>query len=105
MRDVVILDVSLALLNGIDAARVDKERPTKSKIMFVTMHSSASYLQAALAAGASAARDEELGALRNVIRNVFEVVFWRCIQDLAIGGRLKRRRSGLRASHGVSDRT
>jgi DNA-binding NarL/FixJ family response regulator len=77
--DVVILDISLPLLNGIDSARQIKKLMPDTKILFVTMHANPAYLKAALAAGASgyilktSAREELLGALEDVIRNRLHV--------------------------------
>ena len=52
--DVVVLDVSMPILNGIDAAReIRKVLPT-AKLVFLSMHSTAIYLRKALEVGASA---------------------------------------------------
>lgn len=73
--EVVVLDISLPLLNGIDAARQIKKELPETKILFVTMHANLVYLKDALAAGASgyvlktSAREELLGALQDVVRN------------------------------------
>ena len=51
--DLIILDVSMPLLSGIEAAfRIKASRPA-TKLLFFTMHSEISYLQAAFEAGAS----------------------------------------------------
>jgi DNA-binding NarL/FixJ family response regulator len=77
--EVIVLDISLPLLNGIDAARqIKKERP-ETKLLFLTMHANLAYLKDALAAGASgyllktSAREELLGAVSDVIRNRIHV--------------------------------
>jgi DNA-binding NarL/FixJ family response regulator len=73
--EVVVLDISLPLLNGIDAARQIKKEEPETKILFLTMHANLAYLKEALAAGATgyllktAVREELLEALRDVIRN------------------------------------
>ena len=71
--DLVILDIAMPLLNGIDAAvQIHKALP-KTKLLFVTMHVSPAYLEAALHSGGngyvlkSAAREELLDAIRNVL--------------------------------------
>ena len=71
--DLVILDIAMPLLNGIDAAvQIQKALP-RTKLLFVTMHVSPAYLEAALNAGGngyvlkSAAREELLDAIRNVL--------------------------------------
>ncbi len=51
--DIVILDVSMPLLNGIDAATELKKRQPSIKIIFVTMHADVDYVRSAFEAGAS----------------------------------------------------
>ena len=51
--DVIILDLGLPQLNGIDAAYHIKKALPGAKMLFLTMHDSPTYLHNALAAGAS----------------------------------------------------
>jgi DNA-binding NarL/FixJ family response regulator len=51
--DVILLDVSMPILNGIEAARQLKEQVPSSKLVFVTQKSDREYVQAALRLGAS----------------------------------------------------
>ena len=52
--DIVILDISMPVLNGIDtAAQLNRICPT-AKIIIVTMHAGADYVRSAFEAGASA---------------------------------------------------
>ena len=51
--DVVVLDISMPILNGIDAGREIKKVLPSAKLVFLSMHSSAVYLRKALEAGAS----------------------------------------------------
>jgi len=51
--DLVVLDISMPILNGIDAAREIKKGLPAAKLVFLTMHSNAIYLRKALEAGAS----------------------------------------------------
>src|SRR5690348_11097826 len=51
--DIIVLDVSMPILNGIDAARQIKRTLPSAKLVFLTMHSNAVYLRKALEAGAS----------------------------------------------------
>lgn len=51
--DIIVLDVSMPILNGIDAARKIKKSLPSTKLVFLTMHSNAVYLRKALEAGAS----------------------------------------------------
>ncbi len=49
--DVVVLDISMPLLNGLDAAIEIKKRLPDVKLLFLTMHSSPSYVTASFKAG------------------------------------------------------
>ena len=77
--EVVVMDISLPLLNGIDAARQVKKEQPEMKILFLTMHSNLAYLKDALAAGATgyllktSAREELLDAVQDVVRNRIHV--------------------------------
>ena len=51
--DLVLLDISMPRLNGIDAARKIKKNHPDMKIIFVTMHADPSYVNEAFKAGAS----------------------------------------------------
>ena len=70
--DIVILDISMPLLNGIEAcARIRRVSP-ETKVIVVTMHTAMAYAQAALKSGASgyvlkrSATDELLLAVQTV---------------------------------------
>jgi DNA-binding NarL/FixJ family response regulator len=71
--DLIILDITMPLLNGIDAAVQIKKRLPGVKLLFVTMHVNPAYLEAALSAGGngyvlkSAAREELLEAIQSVM--------------------------------------
>src|SRR5277367_4853565 len=71
--DLIILDITMPLLNGIDAAIQIRKFLPDVKLLFVTMHVDPAYLEAALSAGAtgyvlkSAAREELLDAIRCVL--------------------------------------
>ena len=71
--DLIILDITMPLLNGIDAAREIRKHQPEVKLLFVTMHTRPTYLQAALAAGAngyavkSSGRQELLAAVAKVV--------------------------------------
>ena len=51
--DVIVTDISMPLLNGIEAARQIKKISPNVKVIFLTMHPDASYAAEALEAGAS----------------------------------------------------
>src|SRR5215469_11586305 len=50
--DLVILDISMPLLNGIQVAYGVRERGCNTKVIFVTVHEDRDYVDAAFAAGA-----------------------------------------------------
>lgn len=72
--DVVLLDVSMPLLNGIDAAHRLRKNCPSCKLIFVTMHDVRAYLRAAFQAGASgyvlkrSAFRELITAIREVLQ-------------------------------------
>lgn len=71
--DLILLDISMPSLNGLEAARQIKATLPKVKLLFLTMHSERPYLKAAFEAGAagyvlkSAERHELLGAVQKVL--------------------------------------
>ncbi len=71
--DIVIVDVCMPRLNGIDAARRIRAANPDTKIVFLSMHTDAVYVSEALAAGGSAyvlkssAGFEILAAVREVL--------------------------------------
>ncbi|MEX5219275.1 MAG: response regulator [Nitrospiraceae bacterium] len=70
---VVLLDISMPLLNGIDATRQLKKTLPDVKIIFVTMHADPAYLNEAFKAGGSgyllkrSAGSELIQAIRSVL--------------------------------------
>ena len=72
--DLIALDITMPLLNGVDAAVQIKKSLPGVKLLFVTMHVSPAYLEAALDAGGtgyvlkSAAREELLEAVDSVLK-------------------------------------
>ena len=71
--DVILVDISLPVLNGIEAARRIKAKLPATKIIFLTMHSDFTYLRDALRLGASgyllksSAGTELVNAVRQVL--------------------------------------
>jgi len=51
--DVIVVDISMPLLNGIEAVRQIKKIDERSKIIFLTMHPDVTYATSAFDAGAS----------------------------------------------------
>jgi len=52
--DIIVLDISMGEPNGIEVARKLRESGCTAKILFLTIHQSRDYVQAALETGASA---------------------------------------------------
>jgi len=50
--DVLVLDISMPVLNGIEAARRLKAVGSRARIVFLTVHEDPDYVRAALAVGA-----------------------------------------------------
>jgi len=71
--DAILLDISMPLLNGIDATRRLRTLVPKSKILIVTMHADPDYVAEAFRAGASgyvlkrSAASELVRAIREVL--------------------------------------
>lgn len=72
--EIVVLDVAMPILNGIDAAREIRKSLPKTKFVFISMHGNAIYVRKAVEAGASAyvlksgASEELLKAIDKVWR-------------------------------------
>jgi DNA-binding NarL/FixJ family response regulator len=72
--DVILLDISMPLLNGIEAAKNLKKTLPATKLVFVTMHTDIDYVREAFRAGASgyllkrSAASELVPAIHDVFR-------------------------------------
>jgi DNA-binding NarL/FixJ family response regulator len=72
--ELIVLDVSMPLLNGVDAARQIKKVWPEAKLLFLSMHDSPVYLHEALSAGGSgyllksSAAEELRTAIETVLR-------------------------------------
>ncbi len=77
--DIIILDISMPRLNGIEAAKKLKKQIPDMKLIFVTMHADMAYVNAAFKAGASgyllkrSAATELLQAVQSVMTDKFYV--------------------------------
>ena len=100
--DIIVTDIAMPLLNGIEAARRIKKTDPSVKIVFLTMHAEMVYATEALKAGGSAfvlktsAGDELLTAIHEVLNGrkfVTPAMAARVLQALA--GRGSRRGKGL----------
>ena len=71
--DVIVTDISMPLLNGIDAVRKLREGGIEAKVVFLTMHPDVVYATRALEAGASgyvlkhSASEELIAAIRQAL--------------------------------------
>jgi DNA-binding NarL/FixJ family response regulator len=50
--DVLVLDICMPVVNGIEAACLLKERGSRAKVIFLTVHTDPEFVEAALSAGA-----------------------------------------------------
>ncbi len=72
--DLIVLDITMPQLNGIDAAIQIRKSLPSVKLLFITMHVSPAYLEAALSVGGvgyvlkSSAREELLKAADSVLK-------------------------------------
>jgi DNA-binding NarL/FixJ family response regulator len=72
--DVVVLDISMPSLNGIEAARQMRAAGSRAKVVFLTMHREATYAARAVEAGASgfvlkhSATSELVTAIREALK-------------------------------------
>ncbi|MFQ5846344.1 MAG: response regulator [Candidatus Methylomirabilales bacterium] len=72
--DVIVADISMPLLNGIEAARQLKKADSRAKVIFLTMHPDVTYATRAFEAGASgyvlkhSAPSELIAAIREALR-------------------------------------
>lgn len=77
--DLILLDISMPLLNGIDAARQLKKLMPEVKLVFLTMHADPTYVSEAFRAGASgyllkrAAASELTLALQEILKGHYYV--------------------------------
>ena len=75
LPDVIVADISMPILNGIEAARQIRKRGLKSKVIFLSMHADIEFAAEALSAGASgyvikqSAAEELSRAIQEVLRN------------------------------------
>jgi DNA-binding NarL/FixJ family response regulator len=77
--DVVLMDISMPLLNGIDATRQLLKSSPQTKVIFVTMHADSDYVAEAFRSGASgyllkrSAASELVNAIQEVMRGRYYV--------------------------------
>ena len=96
--DLAIVDISMPLLNGIEAAQRVKEVSPETKLIFVSMHDATAYVQAAFKAGASgyllkrSATDELEQAIRTVLAGNYYVtpLLTKGVVDIMVGSSTTR---------------
>ncbi len=72
--DVIVMDIAMPLLNGVEATRQIKRQCPKVRVLILSQHDNEEYIRQALDAGAmgyilkDAAADELIGAIRSVQR-------------------------------------
>jgi len=85
--DVALLDISMPLMNGLEAARMIRATVPSTKIVFLTMHSERAFVAEAMRAGASgyvlkrSVASELSDAIHGVLRN--QVYVTPLIKDFA----------------------
>ncbi len=101
--DVIVADISMPLLNGIEAARQLKKGTSQAKIVFLTMHPDVMYATRALEAGASAyvlkhaAPSELITAIREALKGriyLTPMIAKDVLESFSVGSR-KARKSDL----------
>lgn len=106
--DVIVVDISMPLLNGIEAVRLLRKSGIAARIVFLTMHSDAALAVEAIEAGASgyllkqSAAEELLAALREVLKGrsyVTPLIAGQVFESLLAG-----KRSGQRPSAKLTPR-
>jgi DNA-binding NarL/FixJ family response regulator len=72
--DIAFLDVMMPNLNGIEVAKIARERKSKTKLIFLSMHANATYVVRALQSGAFAylLKDSDFSEIMQAIQNVSE---------------------------------
>jgi DNA-binding NarL/FixJ family response regulator len=74
LPDIAILDVMMPNLNGIETAKLARQRGTRTRIIFLSMHANATYAVRALQSGALAyvLKDSDFSEMLHAIENVME---------------------------------
>lgn len=99
----IILDVSMPLLNGIEAARKIHQEWPQAKILFVSMHSNAMYVREAMSTGASgyilktSAAEELLPAMHAILEG-------KTFVSPALGPSAVETTGSFRSAHGLTAR-
>ena len=96
--DIVLLDISMPKLNGIDAARRILENSPDTKIIMLSMHADRKFIQESLQVGASgyilkeSAAREVIEAIQTVVKG--EMFFSKSVRDQVLRDYVKWVRNG-----------
>lgn len=74
LPDIAFMDVMMPNLNGIEAAKLARQRGLKTKLIFLSMHTNATYAVRAMQGGALAyvLKDSDFSEILQAIQNVME---------------------------------
>jgi len=102
LPDVIVADVSMPSLNGIEAAEQLRRAGSTAKIIFLTMHPDVSYAARALASGACGfvLKHSAPGELLTAVR---EALAGRTYVTPRVAAELKRLKRSVIEHHGASD--
>ena len=95
--DLIILDISMPNLPGLDAAKIIKARNPDIKILILTMHKSGEFLRRALAVGIEGYLLKE-NALADLVTAIETIRRGGNYISSLLGGKILREGSGLRLS-------
>jgi two-component system response regulator NreC len=72
--DIAFMDVMMPNLNGIEAAKIARQRGLKTKLIFLSMHANSTYAVRALQSGALAylLKDSDFTEILQAVQNVME---------------------------------
>ncbi|MBI5952979.1 MAG: response regulator transcription factor [Chloroflexi bacterium] len=72
--DIAFLDVMMPNLNGIEVAKIVRDRKSRTRLIFLSMHANATYVVRALQSGALAyvLKDSDFSEILQAIHNVLE---------------------------------
>lgn len=72
--DIVLLDVMMPNLNGIEAAKIVRQRGDQTRLIFLTMHSNSTYVVRALQSGAYGyvLKDADFSEILQAIQNAMD---------------------------------
>ncbi len=98
--DVIVVDISMPLLNGIEAVRQIKKTDNRSKIIFLTMHPDVTYAATAFDAGASGYVLKN-SASRELVTAIKEAVQGKTYVTPTIAGELIQTYTSYRRSENI----